>query len=56
MLEREGVETGVDVRELIATARWLGKSTPELELDGLVHRVPWFPEVTVDDFEPDLVS
>jgi hydroxymethylglutaryl-CoA lyase/(R)-citramalyl-CoA lyase len=41
-LEREGVETGVDLEALVETARWL-----ELELghglDGYVHRAARFP-------------
>jgi isopropylmalate/homocitrate/citramalate synthase len=42
MLGRAGIETGVDVGALIEISRWLESST-ELELDGLVHKVPWFP-------------
>ena len=37
LLEREGIETGVDLDELIATARWLS-STLGRDLPGRVHR------------------
>ena len=36
-LEREGVETGVDLDALVETARWLAGVLGR-ELDGYVHR------------------
>jgi hydroxymethylglutaryl-CoA lyase/(R)-citramalyl-CoA lyase len=41
-LEREGVETGVDLDALVGTARWLAGVLGR-ELDGLVHRAAPFP-------------
>jgi hydroxymethylglutaryl-CoA lyase/(R)-citramalyl-CoA lyase len=41
-LEREGVETGVDLDALVATARWLAEVLGR-ELDGYVHRAARFP-------------
>jgi hydroxymethylglutaryl-CoA lyase/(R)-citramalyl-CoA lyase len=38
MLEREGVDTAIDLDELCATARWL-RDVCGLELDGQLHRV-----------------
>jgi hydroxymethylglutaryl-CoA lyase/(R)-citramalyl-CoA lyase len=42
LLEREGVETGVDLDALIGVAEWLSK-TLDRELPGLVHRAGGFP-------------
>ncbi|WP_340539151.1 hydroxymethylglutaryl-CoA lyase [Nocardioides sp. GXZ039] len=42
LLEREGVEHGVDVDAVIAVAEWLG-SVLERDLPGLVHRAGRFP-------------
>ena len=41
-LEREGVETGIDLEQLTETARWLGGLLGR-ELDGYVHRAASFP-------------
>jgi hydroxymethylglutaryl-CoA lyase/(R)-citramalyl-CoA lyase len=41
-LEREGVETGVDVEAVAEIARWLAGSLGH-ELDGLVHRAARWP-------------
>jgi hydroxymethylglutaryl-CoA lyase/(R)-citramalyl-CoA lyase len=42
MLEREGIDTGVDLAALLATADWL-KDVAGLALDGQVHRAGVFP-------------
>ena len=42
-LEREGVETGVDLDRLIDTARWLAGVLGR-EVDGYVHRAARFPD------------
>jgi hydroxymethylglutaryl-CoA lyase/(R)-citramalyl-CoA lyase len=41
-LEREGVETGIDLGRLIETARWLEEQLGR-PLDGYVHRAARFP-------------
>ena len=41
-LHREGVETGVDLDALVATASWLARVLGR-ELDGYVHRAALFP-------------
>jgi hydroxymethylglutaryl-CoA lyase/(R)-citramalyl-CoA lyase len=41
-LEREGVETGVDVEALIAIARWLEELLGR-RLEGYLHRAARFP-------------
>jgi isopropylmalate/homocitrate/citramalate synthase len=42
LLEREGIETGVDLDELVRTSRWLTHATM-LDSPGLVRRVEPFP-------------
>ncbi len=41
MLEEEGIDTGVDLDELIAVSEWLG-AVMQTELPGLVHRAGRF--------------
>jgi len=56
LLEREGVETGIDVDRLVATARWLG-STLGIDLPGRVQRAGgWPPEEQVSDCDVGLQS
>jgi isopropylmalate/homocitrate/citramalate synthase len=47
LLEREGVETGIDLDALAEAARWL-KQVSGLTLDGQVHRVERFPPSGAD--------
>ncbi|MBJ7332523.1 MAG: hydroxymethylglutaryl-CoA lyase [Solirubrobacteraceae bacterium] len=42
LLEREGIQTGLDLDRLIGAAKWLEEATG-LELPGSLHRVPPFP-------------
>jgi hydroxymethylglutaryl-CoA lyase/(R)-citramalyl-CoA lyase len=42
LLEREGIDTGVDIDALVRIATWLKKRSG-LALDGMVHRVDRFP-------------
>jgi isopropylmalate/homocitrate/citramalate synthase len=42
VLEGEGVETGIDLDELIEVGRWLETQLGH-RLDGLVHRTGTFP-------------
>ncbi len=44
LLQREGVETGVDPEAVVAVAEWL-RDVSGLSLDGQLHRAGAFPAV-----------
>jgi hydroxymethylglutaryl-CoA lyase/(R)-citramalyl-CoA lyase len=46
-LEREGIDTGIDLDELLRTAAWLGGQVAE-PLDGQLHRAGRFPRTDRD--------
>lgn len=50
-LEREGLETGVDLDELLRTAEWLERFVPSL--DGQLHRAGRFPGGVPAGCSPD---
>ena len=43
MLERAGISTGIDLKEMIATSRWLS-TVMERKLPGMVAQAPLFPD------------
>jgi hydroxymethylglutaryl-CoA lyase/(R)-citramalyl-CoA lyase len=56
LLEREGIDTGVDLDALIGVSRWLAEGVLGRRLEGQLYRAGPFPSATAPDAASEAIS